>query len=52
MDVTTYVFEAALGSVIGFAAYVLLLAVLGSVAAFAWAFACSARRVCEAHVRQ
>ena len=49
MDVTTYVFGAALGSVIGFAAYVLLLAVLGSVAAFART---SARRVCEAHVRQ
>ena len=49
MDVGTYVFGAALGSVIGFGAYVLLLAVLGSAAAFAWT---SARRVCEAHVRQ
>ena len=49
MDIATYVTGAALGSVIGFAAYVLLLAVLGSAAAFAWT---SARRVCEAHVRQ
>ena len=49
MDVTTYVFGAALGSAIGFFAYVLLLAVLGSAAAFAWT---SARRVCEAHAHQ
>ena len=49
MDIATYVTGAAFGSGIGFAAYVLLLAVLGSVAAFAWT---PARRVCEAHVRQ
>jgi len=35
MDIATYVTGAALGSVIGFAAYVLLLVVLGSAAAFA-----------------
>ena len=39
---------AALGSVIGFSAYALLLGILWGAAAFAW----SARRVCKARVRQ